>query len=183
MKALLTIVLAGLLTAACSQIEWSKKGTASYYNLPPVGTQVDLQRPITVPPGRARVFMQAGKVGPGYDQYYPNCNFEIRTLSEQPKVIEPEKFLVVKVQRLTEEVVQLERPTQVAGIGLAGMGGMDGSQPMITMGVHLWFGSDTQPDVMRLTCRGGFDDPWRAQPPSIDEMRAVLADYARIVLP
>jgi hypothetical protein len=54
---------------------------------------------------------------------------------------------------------------------------------MITRGVHLWFGSDTQPDVMRLTCRGGFDDPWRAQPPSIDEMRVVLGDYARIELP
>jgi hypothetical protein len=54
---------------------------------------------------------------------------------------------------------------------------------MVTRGVHLWFGSDIQPDVMRMTCRGGFDDPWRAELPSIDEMRAALGAYAGLTLP
>jgi hypothetical protein len=89
---------------------------------------------------------------------------------------------VVKVQRVTEEVVELDRPIRVAGIGLAGMAS-DAGQSMIVRGVHLWFGSDIQPDVMRLTCRGGFDEAWRADLPSIDEMRIALGDYARIVLP
>jgi hypothetical protein len=49
--------------------------------------------------------------------------------------------------------------------------------------VHLWFGSDLPPDVMRLTCRGAFDEPWDVESPSINEMRTSLGDYARIVLP
>ena len=182
MQTLFTIILASLLTAACTQNQWVKPDTASYYYLPPVGTLVELKRPLTIPPGRARVFLQGDRVGQGYDQYEPNCNFEIRTLSEQPQVISPESFLVTKLQRVTEEVVLLDEPMRVAGIELAGLYGDMGST-MITRGVHLWFGSDTQPDVMRLTCRGGFDEPWRAQPPSIDEMRMAVAAYARIILP
>jgi hypothetical protein len=181
MKVLFVILLASLLMAACSQSGWVKQDTASRYYLPPIGTLVELQRPLTVPPGRARVFLQGGQVTQGFDQYQPNCNFEIRTLSEQPQVISPEKFLVVKVQRVTEEVVQTAEPIQVAWLGLVGRD--TGGYTMIVRGVHLWLGSDTQPDVMRLTCRGGFDDPWRVDPPSIDEMRAALGDYAHISLP
>ena len=182
MKTLFVVVLVGLLAAACSQSRWVKPDPASHYYLPPVGTQVELKRPLTVPPGHTRVFLQGGKVSQGLDQYAPNCNFEIRTLSEQPQVISPETFLVVKVQRLTEEVVQLNRPLLVASRGFAGLG-RDGGQPMIVQGVHLWFGSDIQPGVMRMTCRGAFDDPWDVEWPSINEMRTALGDYARIVLP
>ena len=182
MKAFLAIVLSSLLSAACTQSGWVKQDTASHYYLPPTGTQVELKQALTIPPGRTRVFLQGGKVTQGFDQYAPNCNFEIRTLSEQPQVISPEAFLVVKVQRLTEEVVLLSKPFRVAGMGFAGMDS-DSGEPMIVRGVHLWFGSDTQPDVMRLTCRGGFDDPWRVDPPSINEMQTALGDYARLILP
>jgi hypothetical protein len=182
MKALIVVVLAGLLSSACSQSGWVKPDPASHLYLPPVGTLVELQRPLTVPPGHTRVFLQGGKANRGFDQYAPNCDFEIRTLSDQPQVISPETFLVVKVQRLTEEVVQLDRPVQLASRGYAGLDG-GGGQPMIVQGVHLWFGSDLQPDVMRLTCRGAFDEPWDVESPSINEMRTALGDYARIVLP
>jgi hypothetical protein len=181
MKQTLILILACLLLAACSQSGWIRQDTASTFYLPPIGTLVELKQPLTVRPGRARVFLQGGKVSQGIDQYAPNCNFEIRTLSEQSQVIEPETFLVVRVQRLTEEVVQLTRPIRVASRG-GGIGG-DGGHSMVTRGVHLWFGSDIQPDVMRMTCRGGFDDPWRAELPSIDEMRAALGAYAGLTLP
>lgn len=182
MKQLYAMVLVSLLLAGCGQSGLVRKDTASPLYLPPVGTRIELQNPLTVAPGRTRVFLQRGKTRQGVDQYLPNCNFEIRKLSEQPQVISPETFLVVKVQRVTEEVVQLTRPVVVAGIGLAGMDA-DSGQPMIVRGVHLWIGSDTQPDVMRMTCRGAFDDAWRAQLPSIDEMREALGDYASLILP
>ncbi len=177
MKRLFIISLASLLVAACSQTEWVRQDTSSTLYLPPTGTLVELKRPLTVPPGRARVFLQGGEVSQGIDQYAPNCNFEIRQLSEQPQVISPETFLVVRVQRVTEQVVQSTEPIRVAGIGFAGLDA-DSGQSMLVRGVHLWFGSDTQPDVMRLTCRGGFDEPWRADLPSIDEMREALRGYA-----
>ena len=182
MKNRVGIVLAGLLAVACSQSGLVRKDTASTHYLPPVGTLIELHKPIEVAAGRTRVFLQRGAVSAGIDQYAPSCNFEVRKLSEQPQVISPEDFLVVKVQRVTEEVVRLAQPVQVAALGLAGLDA-DSGLPMITRGVHLWIGSDTQPDVMRLTCRGGFDDPWRAELPSIDEMRTALGDYASLTLP
>ena len=43
--------------------------------------------------------------------------------------------------------------------------------------------SAEQPDVYRLVCRGGEDNPADAIPPSIQEMRRALGDYATLQLP
>lgn len=135
-----------------------------------------------MPPGHTRVFLQRGEVvsKQAFDRYVPSCNFEIRTLSEQVRIISPESFLVTRIQRETSEVVQLALPKVLAGLHLAGM---DSGLPMVVRSVHLWIGSDLQPDLMRLTCRGAFDDMPTAYPPSIEEMREALGTHARIVLP
>ncbi|MGD8587573.1 MAG: hypothetical protein PVG22_01950 [Chromatiales bacterium] len=182
MKRNVISILTCLWLTACSQSGWVRQDTASTLYLPPVGTLVELKQPLTVRPGRARVFLQGGRFGQAINQFEPNCNFVIRTLSEQPQVIKPDTFLVVRVQRVTEEVVQLTRPIRVAGLGALALDS-SGGYSMVTRGVHLWFGSDTQPEVMRMTCRGGFDDPWRAKLPSIDQIRAVLGAYASLTLP
>jgi hypothetical protein len=54
---------------------------------------------------------------------------------------------------------------------------------MVTHSVHMWIGSDLQPNLMRLTCRGAFDDLPKADPPSIAEMQAALGNIAEIILP
>ena len=184
MKTFALLMLTGLLLTACSQSGLVKQDTASTLYLPPVGSTIELKKPLSVPGGRTRIFIQGGKVSSlgGVDQYRPNCNFEVRTLADQPREIKPEDFPVVRVQRVTEEVVQLELPRRVAGLGLAGMDS-DSSLPMVVRGVHLWIGSDTQPDVMRMTCRGAFADAWAAEMPSIDQMNRALGDYASLQLP
>ena len=77
-------------------------------------------------------------------------------------------------------MVQLALPKVLAGLHLAGM---DSGLPMVVRSVHLWIGSDLQPDLMRLTCRGACDDMPTAYPPSMEEMGEALGTYARIVLP
>ena len=42
--------------------------------------------------------------------------------------------------------------------------------------------SDTQPEVMRFTCHGGFDEPWQAETPSINDIRQVLGKLVTLEL-
>jgi hypothetical protein len=180
---LLTVLLASLtLLAGCGQTFQAKRGTDSPYYAPPVGTSIRLHKALTVPGGHTRVFLQRGEVvsKQAFDRYVPNCNFEINTLSEQPREIRPESFIVVRVQPETSEVVRNSQSRMLASLVLAME---DYSTPMVVRGLHLWIASDLQPDVRRLTCRGAFDDMPRADPPSIDEMREALGDYAELVLP
>ena len=53
---------------------------------------------------------------------------------------------------------------------------------MIYEGYHLWLESSSQPNVMRLTCRGVIDIPWQARRPSIAEIRAALGEIATLSL-
>jgi hypothetical protein len=77
-----------------------------------------------------------------------------------------------------EQVVQKQTP-QTGFIKVD----MDiGGKPMVVRGYHLWLGSDRQPDVMRMTCRGAFDDINRADPPSLEEVRRALGEVAELSL-
>ncbi|MCU7906241.1 MAG: hypothetical protein KZQ76_10445 [Candidatus Thiodiazotropha sp. (ex Epidulcina cf. delphinae)] len=170
------ILLLCLLTA-CSQ---TYQVDTDPYNLPAVGTRVVLKKPVTIEPGTTRLFLQQGEpmVLSEFDRYKPNCNFEISDLSAVAQVIEPDGFLVIKVERLMVEVVR--RRDVVTGLLPVGMDGQ--GTPMVTRGIHLWFDSDRKADVMRLTCRGAFGDMWEARPPSIEEIRAALGEYAELVV-
>jgi len=150
--------------------------------LPPVGTLVDLHQALTVPPPAARLFVQRGELtsSGGHDQYYPSCNFELEKISEQPQVIEPGRFSVVRVWGQQGDYVQ-QLPGRQAGALLAD--NQDAGSTMVIHQVHMRLASKQQPDVRNLSCRGGLDDPWLARPPSVDEMREALGEIADIVLP
>ncbi|MGD8310885.1 MAG: hypothetical protein PVG98_15720 [Chromatiales bacterium] len=151
----------------------------------PEGSRVEVLRAITVPPGRTRVFLQAGRPGGGTGQYYPSCNFEVRDLKEdEAQTIEPGVFRVTRVHRAPFVEVVQRAPLRLASLGLAmGDGDSDGSDTMVTRTVHMELASEAQPNVSRLTCRGGFADPFDADYPSIEEIRQALGDWARIELP
>jgi hypothetical protein len=150
------------------------------YNLPPVGSKVVLAQQLNIEPGATRTFLQRGKpmsLG-DFNRYYANCNFEVKNLDDEVQRIEPDTFSVEKVERLMTEVVR----SDIAQSGVIKVDYADPSSPMVTHGYHLWLNSKSQPDVMRLTCRGGFDDLSRAQPPSIEEVREALGNIAELVL-
>ena len=179
MKRFLAMLLA-LLAAGCSQRYMVNDDLDYAYNLPPVGSTLELKKPITVPAGEVRIFLQRGELfkKSDFDRYEPSCSFELRTLADVPREIQPDTFIVTKVERIMQQVVQVEKPAP----GFVKTAFDDGGKPMVVHGYHLWLGSDKQPDVMRMTCRGYFDDINRADPPSLNDVTQSLGDYADLKL-
>ncbi|MES9968420.1 MAG: hypothetical protein ABW092_00185 [Candidatus Thiodiazotropha sp.] len=165
--------------SACTQSYMVSDDLAYPYNLPPIGSKVVLMEQVAIEPGTTRTFLQRGRpmsIG-DFDRYRSNCNFEVDKLSDRVQLIEPDTFVVKKVQRLTAEVVR-NPDNQPRFFAVE----IDRGSPIVTHGYHLWLSSEQQPDVMRITCRGAFDDLSRAEPPSIDEIREALGEIAELVL-
>jgi hypothetical protein len=57
---------------------------------------------------------------------------------------------------------------------------VDASPADIFLGYHFWLHSDNQPDVLRMTCRGVFAEPWEAEYPTLEEIAVALGDYAEL---
>lgn len=161
----------------------------SPYYAVPEGSTLELHRPVTIPPGRTRVFLQDGEVSTGFDSYRTSCALEITELADRPRMVEPDSFRVTRTQRIMlEEVVEAE-PLRLAAVGFGfgiGFGPFlatdDGGAPMVYEGWHLWLESPRQPGVRRLSCRGVFADVAEAEPPSIREIREALGGLASLVI-
>ncbi len=174
------VLAAALLLSACSQSYIVSDDHDYPYNLPPVGSRVVVKKPITVPAGETRIFLQHGELfrKSKFDRYEESCNLELRKLADTPREIQPDTFIVSKVERVMQEVVS----NGPAPDGLMRVGMDDAGDPMVVRGFHLWLGSERQPDVMRMTCRGYFNDLSRAQPPSFNDIKRSLGDYAELIL-
>ncbi|MCU7845682.1 MAG: hypothetical protein KZQ93_17770 [Candidatus Thiodiazotropha sp. (ex Monitilora ramsayi)] len=179
MKRLSMVILILVLTA-CSQQYLARDDPAYPYNLPPVGSTIVLKQTVTVPAGETRIFLQDGvlKRKSDFDRYKANCSLELRKLEERAREIEPDSFMITEVQRVMEQVVQKEVPDT----GFMRVGFDNSGKPMVVRGYHLWLGSEKQPGVMRMTCRGAFDDINRADPPSLEEVRQALGELAELSL-
>ncbi len=141
------------------------------------GYRFILHQPVTIPAGRARVYIQDGKVLSGFDSYEVSCSLEVRTLARKARTVKPDTFVVYRIQQFFEEVAAARwRPVQLASLKLTSVFGSGPSD--IYRGYHLWLHSDRQPDVLRLTCRGVFAAPWRAYPPTYEEMVETLGKVA-----
>ncbi|MEW8505330.1 MAG: hypothetical protein AB2598_01385 [Candidatus Thiodiazotropha sp.] len=172
-------IMLTLLLSACTQSYMVSDDLAYPYNLPPLGSKLVLMKQVAIEPGTTRTFLQRGRLMllGDFDRYLANCNFEVAKLSDGLQRIEPDSFVIKRVQRLTTEVVNFQ-DNQPGFMTVE----FDPGSPIVTHGYHLWLSSERQPDVMRVTCRGAFDDLSRAQPPSIDEIRGALGDIAELIL-
>ncbi len=176
---LLALAFSGLLLTACAGMPDSRQRSPDF--VPPPGITVTVHRRLPVPPGRTRVFLQYGKVMRQRDlEYYDvSCDFEINTLANTTRYIEPGTFRVTRVRRDEIEIVR-RAPLRYAALGTpAGLQLADGSVQLFEE-VSLWLQSNAQPDVRRLTCRGGLADPWEMELPTVAEVREALGDYATV---
>jgi hypothetical protein len=141
------------------------------------GTLILLQD-LTVPGGQARVFLQAGQVvdKTQLNIYQPHCNFEQRRLSDGSAVIAVDRFEITAIREGEDFIVQRHSLRYAA----LSMGGGDYGPSHVNRYLHFALSSSRQPDVMRLTCHGGFDLPGLAQLPRPSEMRAALAGYVEL---
>jgi hypothetical protein len=180
MPKLIPIVLAALLLGACQQMPVTDENSPSMRVQP--GSRIILHEALTVPAGHARVFLQGGKVvaKTKLKRYHPHCNFEVRQVSDGSLRIEPDTFLVTDVVTDEEEWVSREWPLRVAGWEMSG-GALDGPM-MVTRLVHHRLDSPRQPQVMRLTCHGGFAEAWKVRYPSVSEIRRSLGQRATLEL-
>jgi len=170
-----------LLLVACQQAP-IKDENSPRMRIPP-GSVITLHQTLKVPAGHARVFLQNGKVVAKHrlNQYYPFCDFEIRSVSDGTLQITADTFTVTKVIDNETEVVSTPSALRHVAWGM-GHEIQDDGMPMVTRSVQHRLHSPRQPQVMRLTCYGGFSDPWKVAYPTITEIRHALGEIATVKL-
>jgi hypothetical protein len=141
-----------------------------------------LHRALHIEAGHARAFLQGGASIPkgGLNEYDTNCELvSNRMFEEQDQDIQPDRFAVIGVARMFGSVVQAGT---VRLASLASIGGDDSGSSFIHYGYHFWLRSATQPDVIRLTCRGELGVPSDVDYPTRAEIDAALGGVARLEL-
>jgi len=141
-----------------------------YFELEP-GSVLELHRDLEIPPGMARVFLQRGKVlsRGEMNQYEPSCDIEVRDLSHEIQIIRKGVFPIEKEQFGREAVAES------GALKLAFSGGLwKGGGFSVFRYRRFWLQSEDQPEVMRMTCRGTWEEIVRASPPTLPEIRIAL---------
>ncbi|MFA5628370.1 MAG: hypothetical protein WCX90_09955 [Thiohalomonadaceae bacterium] len=163
------LVLASGLLFGCASIS---TGDASLPYFLPIGAGVVLQQDLIVPAGNSRVFLQHGQTvaKTSLDIYQPHCNFEQRRVSEGHAVIAADHFTVTAVREGEDMIVQ-RRAYVYASLSLASD---DHGVSQVNRYFHFILSTKQQPEVMRLTCHGGFNLPGLAQLPTLAEIHKAL---------
>ena len=162
----LTVFPIVLLIAACSTGS-GHQYTARSASLPAL-SKVTLNAAFNIRSERASEYIQDGEIGPRnkVSEYYPHCIFELRTVADTARTIQPEAFSVTGIRR--ERFMVGLRKLMVASDG-----GGDYNLVMSTTVISLH--SDRQPDVFRLSCQQ-LDEPYLARHVTVEEMRRAVGD-------
>lgn len=189
MKPVSTAILTAVLLAGCQAGVSIREDTFGEYRRIEAA-QVVLHQDLRFPAGKARVYLQNEQAGQGlevlpggFDSYQPHCAFEIRSVDHAGFVVRAETFPVTRIQRTTVQVVDAApvapEPLRVAAVGMLGSL-LDGGSASFYDGFHFWLASETQPDVMRMTCYGVYAQPYELYPPTLGEINAVLGAVAEL---
>ena len=191
MKKSFGLVAAALLLGGC-QYSATVKDEASHSYRQLQGATLVLNKPLEVPAGRARVFLQNGDpsyrgslLGGSFDQYRPHCGFEVERVDHDGFTIRAGEFRISRVQRSLQPVVS-SGEVQLAGLKLDGLllaSGFDGDGSAgYHDGYHLWLDSPDQPEVLRVSCYGVYAEQPDLYPPTLEEIRQALGGTAEIRL-
>ncbi|MGB5261791.1 MAG: hypothetical protein WBO34_14900 [Gammaproteobacteria bacterium] len=89
MKALCVMVM-GTLLAGCQSMATNDRSSI-WFKMPP-GSELVLNRALTIPTQRAHIMLQHGKVAVAANEFEVACRFEVRDLG--PRIIQPDTFLI-----------------------------------------------------------------------------------------
>jgi len=161
------IILLSLVLLACT--------TGTGYQYPPayvpapVLSTVTLNKPIKVRANTASEYILNGEVTDYFtiSEYYPHCIFELRTVLDTSRTIQPDTFIVTGIKR--DRFMAGFRRVMLASSN----GGGDANPVMSTTVISLH--SDRQTEVFRLSCRQ-LDEPYLARHVSLEQMRKTLGD-------
>lgn len=156
-----------------------------------------LKQAITFPAEKTRQFIQFGEVtGSGFNHSEQHCRIELYEMSKQAVTIQPESFIISRVQLGEEQIARTDRSMQFAANQYAAiqtdiakdpiMLAMDNYDRPETMDlVHLYLKSDKQPNVYRLTCAGALSngdlkDAPRSYRPERADINRILGNIGMI---
>ncbi len=173
-KTLIAVTAVAIL-AGCQQYT-VKDENSWFYSIKP-GAVVTLKETLDIAPNQVSVYMQHGRklAANAVDLYDTHCKFEIRTIAESTRQVSPDDFRVTKVSDQSE-VVSLQ------GRMFASMDHDYDVRQDISYTTTLYLSSDSQPDVLRLTCMQQDSFYYMETYPSIAQMRKALGDVFEIQL-
>lgn len=153
---------------AC-QIPIEKGEQAPAYMAVAAGSELLLTQNITIPANQTSVYIQYGKVTTysGRDQYYPNCKFELYSISDEPRVVQKDSITIKQVLRNTD-YASTKLPLYAGPLS-----GSVGNPAAIIYSVIFSLQSQLQSDVFRLTCEH-WADPLAGTDLTLDEVRKTL---------
>ncbi|MGW8311094.1 MAG: hypothetical protein ACWGNB_08515 [Thiogranum sp.] len=166
----------GAVLASCQGPD-SRTGFYSSPLLP--GDEIEILKPVTVPAGLARVYLQHGKPASygSTNQYAPFCYFLLLNPLPTAQQIMP-GLLIVESVWLDETSVRREQPVRVAS-AFVGVGAFGGDRTPIAYQFHMKLKSADQRNIT-LVCSGAFDMALTAAPIRLPELREALGDYADV---
>jgi hypothetical protein len=149
-------VLAVLVTASisgCPNPMAVKEDVNSQFFYIRPGSSLILHQDVNIPNERAHVSFQHGQLVAGLDNYAVGCELAVRKLG--PGVVSAGTFTVSRAESSQEWI----------------------SRPSIMQFYRvIYLKSDTQPDVLTLTCQD-WDGPLQGKDISVPEMREALGGY------
>lgn len=164
-------------------------GCAQLIDKPDVidGQYLTLNKPVEILPDTTRRFIQHGKLTTrfAFDRREQHCRIEVRTLSSQSRVIQPDQFLITRVRVDSEAIAMRAQQFASASALNLSLAMVDDGPPERMELIILDLASAHQPDVMRLICAGALSDgnvidyP-RNLRPNLTQINSILADYAVI---
>lgn len=167
----LVLLLTALTLSACN--------TAAYRQGPAVAELV-LNQAITIPAGEGRVFLQRGKVLPGWpDEYSPHCSMEMYNLNPNDFQVAPGSYPISHIQLYMTEVVMVKPSRYALFVSIES----DDSSPSdIMLGYHFWFSSSIGSEPRYMTCLGALAAPWEANEPTMAEINELLGGLGSLTL-
>jgi len=117
----------------------------------PAGSSLKLNQDIHIAANSLAVFMQDGSIKPysTIDKYYPHCKFELYTLSEDARTVQPDTFKIVQV---VDETDMSSLPSPMYASLQTADGNSDGGPSVVSFTTSMYLKSKTQNDVYRMSC-------------------------------
>ncbi|MBE9559842.1 MAG: hypothetical protein IMF15_03590 [Proteobacteria bacterium] len=152
-----------------------KDEDSAFYSVP-VGSTLVLNQQVDIRGDQVAVYVQNGELMQ-YGEvnfYLPNCKFEIYTMSEQQRTVNPDRFEIVKVVDDIESSA-LQKSTQLAASGGAmTLGWLDKSY-VFNYATLMYLHSEEQKDVYRMTCQH-WEDVMDDKYLSVTQMRQAMGE-------
>ena len=137
---------------ACSTSDF--RDESSYYYAVTVGSSLVLHQQVSIQGEQVATYVQNGELMPygSVNKHLPNCKFELYTMSEQSRTVDPDTFEIIRVVDEIESS-SLTKDIQVALRGDALMLGMLDKSYVFNYATMMYLKSDKQEDVYRMTCQ------------------------------